>query len=131
MTRRRITVSLIAAAATAMALVTPAQAAEAETEPGSVDLSSNLSSSAPADDEADGSEPGDDEENDGGETDENPQGNLGSLESTEEMELTFAILEAIMAVGTAATTGLVTYVSLVPGADDQVRNFLGQFGIQP
>lgn len=129
MTRRRITVSLIAAAATAMALVTPAQAAEAEAEPGSVDLSSNLSSSAPEENEADESEPGNDEEN--GEGGEDPQGNLGSLESTEEMELTFAILEAIMAVGTATTTGLITYVNLVPGADDQVRNFLGQFGIQP
>lgn len=123
MTRRRITVSLIAAAATAMALVTPAQAAEAEAEPGSVDLSSNLSSSAPEDNDVDGAEPG--------EADDNPQGNLGSFEPTDEMELTFAILEAIMAVGTATTTGLITYVNLVPGADDQVRNFLGQFGIQP
>lgn len=121
MTRRSITVSLIAAAATAMALVTPAQAAEAE--PGSADLSANLSSTAPAEDDTDEPESGDE--------DGNPQSNLGSFESTDEMELTFAVLEAVMAVGTAATTGLVTYVSLVPGADDQVRNFLGQFGIQP
>lgn len=131
MTRRRISVSLIAAAATTLALVSPAQAAEAE--PGSAGLSSSLSSSAPAENE----EPGTGETEDGGGGDEDgspaeePQGNLGSFAVTEEVELAFAVLEAIMAVGAATTTGLITYVKLVPGADAQVRDFLSQFGIQP
>lgn len=111
MTRRRIAVSLVAAAATSLALVSPAHAA-----PSLSSTSSALSSSASAEEETDG--------------DDAVEGPLGSLVLDDEAEMVFAVLEAAMAAGNLSTTAVATYVEMVPGGGQQVRDFLGQFGIR-
>lgn len=159
MTRRRISLALIAAATTTLALVTPAQAATTEDNGLSSQLSAGssvLGSSSPTETETptetptETAAPGtettvpplpeecedavdDEPAAENADADEavdcEPEVALGSLEMTEEMEWVFLGFEVFFTLGTAVITALSTYAKVVPGGADQLRGFLDQFGI--
>ncbi len=119
MIRRRLSVALVAAASTTLALVAPVHAEETGQDISSLSSLSSLSSTT------DTTTPDVDED----EKVELP-GWAGSLEMTPEAELNFEILRAILTLGMAATQAAVIIVPLLPGGVDQLRAFLAQFGIQ-
>ncbi len=116
--RRRLSVALVAATSTALALVTPVHAGEPGQDSNSLSSTSSLSSSSEEDttglNGAGGQLPG----------------WAGSLEMSPESELAIEIVKAVMAVGLAATQAAVIVLPLMPGGVDQLRAFLAQFGIQ-
>lgn len=140
MTRRRISLALIAAATATMSLSVPAQAATTEDSGLSSQLSSGssaLGSSSPA--ETGTPAPEECEEGAGTEVDADatedevvncePEVELGSLAMTEEWEWIFLGFEAFFSIGTAVVTAMTAYAKVVPGGDAQIREFLNQFGI--
>lgn len=140
MTRRRISLALIAAATATMSLSVPAQAATTEDSGLSSQLSSGssaLGSSSPA--ETGTPVPEECEEGAGAEVDADatedevvncePEVELGSLAMTEEWEWIFLGFEAFFSIGTAVVTAMTAYAKVVPGGDAQIREFLNQFGI--
>ena len=116
MIRRRLSVALVAAASTTLALVAPVHAEETGQDISSLSsLSSTTDTTTPDVDEDKKVE---------------LPGWAGSLEMTPEAELNFEILRAILTLGMAATQAAVIIVPLLPGGVDQLRAFLAQFGIQ-
>lgn len=129
MIRRRLSVALVAAVGTTLALVTPAQA---ETPGGSVEtilaLSSGSSTST-TDDDTDDDVITDEE--DGEEDDyEMPEWAQSAVLDDEGL-LVVEVLRAIMAVGLAVTQGAAIVLPFVPGGEDMLRDFLISIGIQP
>lgn len=124
MIRRRLTVALVAATSTTLALVTPVQAQDdAGSSLDAVSTVSSLSST----DSTDSTAPEDNEsEEDPAEMPEWAK----SLELSDDAALAFEIIKAVMSVGLAITQGAVIALPLIPGGVDQLRNFLAQFGIQ-
>ncbi len=125
MIRRRLSVALVAAASTTLALVAPVHAEETGQDISSLSSLSSLSSTT------DTTTPDvDEDENKDEDKKVELPGWAGSLEMTPEAELNFEILRAILTLGMAATQAAVIIVPLLPGGVDQLRAFLAQFGIQ-
>lgn len=125
MIRRRLSVALVAAASTTLALVAPVHAEETGQDISSLSSLSSLSSTT------DTTTPDvDEDENKDKDKKVELPGWAGSLEMTPEAELNFEILRAILTLGMAATQAAVIIVPLLPGGVDQLRAFLAQFGIQ-
>lgn len=125
MIRRRLSVALVAAASTTLALVAPVHAEETGQDISSLSSLSSLSSTT------DTTTPDvDEDENKDEDKEVELPGWAGSLEMTPEAELNFEILRAILTLGMAATQAAVIIVPLLPGGVDQLRAFLAQFGIQ-
>ncbi|QGU04981.1 hypothetical protein [Corynebacterium comes] len=113
MIRRRLSVALVAAASTTLALVTPAHAdTQMESEPSFSSLSSGSS---------------------GDSDDENSElpGWAQSMVLDEDSLLVLEIIRAVMATGLAITQGAVLALPFIPGGKDQLRDFLASLGIQP
>jgi hypothetical protein len=123
--RRRLSVALVAAVGTSLALVAPAQA---ETPGGSVETifaQSSGSSTAEDDDVIIGD--GDDVGEDNSDLPEWAQ----SAVLGDEGLLALEVVRAIMAVGLAVTQGATIVLPFIPGGEDMLRDFLNSVGIQP
>lgn len=121
MTRRRLSVALVAATGTALALVTPAHA---ETPQGSVETvlaQSSGSSLSSADDDF----------NDRDEVDSELPEWAQSAELGDEGLLVVEVIRAIMAIGMAVTQGATIVLPFIPNGENMLRDFLASIGVQP
>ncbi|MCS5479344.1 hypothetical protein NYP18_06700 [Corynebacterium sp. YIM 101645] len=127
MIRRRLSVALVAAVGTSLALVTPVQA---ETPGGSVETilaQSSGSSTSTTDDDEDVIIDDDADDEDDYEMPEWAQ----SAVLDDEGLLVVEVLRAIMALGLAVTQGATVVLPFIPGGEDMLRDFLISIGIQP
>ena len=117
MIRRRLSVALVAAAGTTLALVTPVHAEAPQDQEQSISSLSSGSSQAEGtvDDDAASELPG----------------WAQSAELDDDSLLTIEIIKAVLAAGLALTQAAVIVLPFVPGGTDQLRGFLGSLGIQP
>lgn len=133
MNRRRLSVALIAAASTTLALVSPvnAQPADTTTEqsqssfmgPGELAnsiSSGNGSSGVPESEQDPAPAP---------EPDPELPGWAGSLEISPEAELALAIVGAVFAVGSFATKLAVFAIPMIPGGTEQLEQTLRSIGL--
>lgn len=118
MTRRRLSVALVAATGTALALVTPAHA---ETPRGSVETVLAQSSGSSADDDLDARE----------EVESELPEWAQSAELSDEGLLVVEVIRAIMAIGMAVTQGATIVLPFVPNGENMLRDFLASIGVQP
>lgn len=123
MIRRRLSVALVAAASTSLALVTPVHA---ETAPGEQEQSvSSLSSGSSG-----SSGEGDTTPEENGENGEELPGWVQSAVLDDDSLLAIEVIKAVLAVGLAVTQAAVVVLPFVPGGTDQLRDFLASSGIQ-
>lgn len=116
MIRRRLSVALVAAAGTTLALVTPVHAEAPQ------DQEQSISSLSSGSSQAEGTVDNDDSE---------LPGWAQSAELDDDSLLTIEIIKAVLAAGLALTQAAVIVLPFVPGGTDQLRGFLGSLGIQP
>lgn len=119
MIRRRLSVALVAAAGTTLALVTPVHAEAPQDQEQSI---SSLSSGSSQAEGAEGTVDNDDSE---------LPGWAQSAVLDDDSLLTIEIIKAVLAAGLALTQAAVIVLPFVPGGTDQLRGFLGSLGIQP
>ncbi len=149
MNRRRMSVTLVAAATTALALVSPAQAVESNTDPapqenqetttetaedgssfmGPMDLVRSIAggygSSGVPEDENTGGGAGDVVEE---EEPELPDW-AGSLAVPEQLELPLAIITALLSVGATVAQVAAILLPILPGGVDMLRDLITSLGI--
>lgn len=121
MIRRRLSVALVAATGTTLALVTPVHA---ETAPDQEQAVSSLSSLPSGSSAAGTAETGEEE-------DSQLPGWAQSAELDDNSLLAIEIIKAVLAVGLALTQAAVIVLPFIPGGTDQLRGFLTSLGLQP
>lgn len=125
MIRRRLSVALVAAVGTSLALVTPAQA-ETSGGPAETILAQSSGSSTAEDDDVIIGDGDDDYEDASGLPEWAQSAVLG-----DEGLLVLEVIRAIMAAGLAVTQGATIVLPFIPGGEDMLRDFLNSLGIQP
>lgn len=147
MNRRRMSVALVAATTTLLAVVTPAQAQEPDTAPAPAQVQ-NEEDNQSGDDGSSFMGPGDllrsilsgngssgvpeDPENEDATEEDEPALPewAGSLAVPEELELPLAILSALVAIGATATQIAAIVLPIIPGGVDMLRDLVTSLGIE-